>query len=1637
MAIPGQVLVKFAAPPRGGPAKASVSLAGARVKQTLTRLGWQLIQLPADMSVAEGIKFYQAQPNVQWVEPNYRIHKHATPNDPKASLQWALEKIGAPRAWNTTTGTNAVVVAVLDTGVDYQHPDLAANIWTNPAEIADNGMDDDGNGFPDDVHGIDVVDMDGDPQDDEGHGTHVAGIIGAVGNNGLGVTGLNWNVQILPIRILSADDSAGSANVAAAYDYLIGLKNAGVNIRVANNSWGGDFPNLVVKEAFARAAEAGILCVCSAGNDRENNDLRPLYPTGYNSDGILSVAASDENDNPASFSNYGPRTVDLAAPGVNIISTLKGGPFYAALSGTSAAAPLVSGAAALLLARNPDLTVAELKRLLLDSVDRSPAWANKVSSGGRLNVARALDLLAAGGQVATFKTNNTVSTGGRFSLISRDSTGRWGDRPSHIPAISRNGRWVAFSSDANNLVPGEHTGGTQIYLHDRQTGQTTRVSESPAGEAGDGDSDNPSISADGRYVVFDSTSANLSPLDTNQEVQDVFVWDRLTRRCTLFSRTLGNAGANGPSAHGVISADGNYIAFTSEATNLGLSDRNSNYDVFLQDRERRGPLFRVSINGQGREGMGDSDYPSISDDGRFVAFMSEAPLVDNDDNGAFDIFLFDRVGQTNELISVNNAGEIGKEHSKLPSISGDGRFVAFESTSANLATGDNNKLADVFLRDRLNRTTRRVSLANSGAQPNGDCRIPVMSGDGRHVVFISVANNLVDSPASRDWHIYDHDQRTGKLARLTLTEDGRAPFGEHLYPSVSGDGRWVAFSSSGFSFVPGDGNGVADIFVLDRGGSRPDLALRAKGESNYAGEGITGPAMPQRREIRTPAGATAVYEVKLANGAAETNAWRWRVSAPTGGWAIQLFDAANGGRDVTTAALSPAGWLTPRLDPGASLIARLEVSAANGNAGPRVQELLLTVADPGDPTPLDTVRAVTILPFSPPDALAVSHLPDGQPVTEFNRMGGISGDGQIIVFSSASPSWTADDVNTQLDVYAYRRDTDRVELLSRSPATHSVGNGDSGAPTISRDGRLVAFQSRADNLVDLDQNQKQDIFVRDLATNTIERVSVALDGSEANGGSQSARISGNGRFVVFQSHASNLTENDTNKCWDIFLRDLATGETRCLSLASNGVPANADSTSPAISADGRYVLFESYADNLVPGDDNDEQDIFLLDRGTQRLELISRRPDGHSGQGYSSGASISDDGRLVLFTSTALDLVANPGPDFSGIYLYDRQTRTMQAINPKNNLAPRDTPATRARFAAIEISTDGRSMTLVSSTPGVIPGNSNAISQAFLYNRLSLELTPLSITRVGEPGNDHSYGPRLSANGRYVAFRSHAPNLVGEMTSSSQIFVSDLARFQPSAALERLADSLPGPENESGSPPALDFVAQPGLTNAFVLTLANSSKYADQLSLTAPATAGPFQLRYFESASGAEITSEIATGAWLTHPLRAGEATSLRVEFNGAPGDAAGWLATLLITSATDPARTASVTARFLPDLDQDGLPDAWEQQIFGSLAAANATTDHDQDGASDLTEYLNGTDALNSGAVFKLTRVSKSLNGAVLIGWTGVSNRLYSVERSTNLLAGFSVIASNLPPVLPETTFLDSNAKSPASFYRVRVEGP
>lgn len=331
-------------------------------------------------------------------EPNTEVKAAVTPNDTYYSIPnylYALDsssagRIHAPEAWSRTTGSSSVLVGVIDTGVDYNHPDLSANIWTNPGEIADNNLDDDGDGYVDDVHGIDAVNGDSDPMDDHYHGTHVAGTIGAVGNNSVGVVGVSWTVKIIPCKFLAANGSGSTAGAIQCIDYLTNLKILkNLNIVASNNSWGGGGYSTSLYQAIQRAEAVGIIFVAAAGNDGANNDSVASYPSNYGVSNVVSVAAIDQSGGLASFSNYGATNVDIGAPGVSILSTVPSNG-YGYLDGTSMATPQVTGAIALLRAYKPSLSMSETIAAILSSGTSLSSLNGKTVTGKNLNVDSAM-----------------------------------------------------------------------------------------------------------------------------------------------------------------------------------------------------------------------------------------------------------------------------------------------------------------------------------------------------------------------------------------------------------------------------------------------------------------------------------------------------------------------------------------------------------------------------------------------------------------------------------------------------------------------------------------------------------------------------------------------------------------------------------------------------------------------------------------------------------------------------------------------------------------------------------------------------------------------------------------------------------------------------------------------------------------------------------------------------------------------------------------------------------------------------------------------------------------------------------------------------------------------------------------------
>ena len=336
-----RILVRFKDTPKS---VLSANRFASRGIKTLTHYktvsGLQLVQVPKSQNISEVLAAYRSDPNVLYAEPDYDIQLHYVPNDTSFSELWALHNTGAtggvtdadinaPEAWDITQGSEDVVVAVIDTGIDYTHEDLVDNIWTNPNEIAGNNIDDDGNGYIDDIHGIDAANRDSDPMDDIDHGTHVAGTIAAKGDNNVGVAGVGWHSKLIACKIFSYRPTtlkAGVSDAIACLDYIYDLKvNHGINIVATNNSWGwsGSYSK-ALEEAIARQMDAGILFVVSAGNLAMDNDMGGQYPANYYLPNLISVAATTSDDELAFFSSYGSHTVHVGAPGHEILSTVPG-----------------------------------------------------------------------------------------------------------------------------------------------------------------------------------------------------------------------------------------------------------------------------------------------------------------------------------------------------------------------------------------------------------------------------------------------------------------------------------------------------------------------------------------------------------------------------------------------------------------------------------------------------------------------------------------------------------------------------------------------------------------------------------------------------------------------------------------------------------------------------------------------------------------------------------------------------------------------------------------------------------------------------------------------------------------------------------------------------------------------------------------------------------------------------------------------------------------------------------------------------------------------------------------------------------------------------------------------------------------
>ena len=450
---------------------------------------------------------------------------------------------------------------------------------------------------------------------------------------------------------------------------------------------------------------------------------------------------------------------------------------------------------------------------------------------------RKVAIIIFGGLMATSAAASPALSedpGAAGGAVSENSIGTLKTRRVNIPAdatqvrgrisgfdATENGRLVAFSSSATNLVAGDGNKSFDVFVKDTETGGIEIVSVGSDGALGNGYSISPSISSDGRYVAFASSSDNLVPGDTNGW-EDIFVHDRATATTERISLSTEGEEANVESFSPVISDDGRFVVFGSNADNLTSQDDNPYLDLFLRDRELgTTEMVNVSSDEVQAEAFSLSLHPQISADGRYVAFHSDAKnLVPNDNNGddrhwVDDVFLRDRVEGTTTLVSVSTSGKQGNSASSAPAMTPDGRFIAFESLATNFARRDRNRAYDVFVRDLVEGTTRRASLSSKGRRANGVSLAPSISPDGRFVAFASLASNLVGDDTNGEFDIFRRDLERRRTVRISVNSRGKQARGNRdwLHSHIAAGGHWVIFESSATNLVRGDTNRAADIFM--------------------------------------------------------------------------------------------------------------------------------------------------------------------------------------------------------------------------------------------------------------------------------------------------------------------------------------------------------------------------------------------------------------------------------------------------------------------------------------------------------------------------------------------------------------------------------------------------------------------------------------------------------------------------------------------------------------------------------------------------------------------------------------------------------------------------------------------------------
>ncbi len=831
--------------------------------------------------------------------------------------------------------------------------------------------------------------------------------------------------------------------------------------------------------------------------------------------------------------------------------------------------------------------------------------------------------------------------------------------------ITADGLYVVFDSAANNLVPGDTNGYRDVFLRETSNCDIRRISVSSDGVQGNDDSTFATISNLGHYVAYQSDATNLVTNDING-FTDIFAYNVISQQTILASMQSDYNGTtltpgNGPSFHPNLSDEhsdvGALIGFESDASNWNSGyapDTNSVTDVFAA--VIGAPSIYPISTGSSITANGPSSHPRVFPGLYglpYVMFTSEASnLVYFDTNNTADLFGYGVFTGAIEIFSVYSNGTLWSGPSRnAESHQYDTRRMVFESNGTTLVPNDTNGVSDVFYYDGYLYPPQmeRVSVGINGEEANGPSIQPMMSVDGRFVAFLSEASNLVPGDTNGVQDLFLVDRQMGTTRRVSVSAAGEQANGSTLTFSMNPTGRYIVFESTASNLVPNDTNGTRDIFFFDRDGTPPSPDYTPT--PTY-----TMTPTPTSTSTHTPSSTSTPSPYPLT---APTNlVTTINRTLVTLTWTDNNVDESEYRIERSPFAPTPVYEEIAVVPATVTYVFTDTTLPENTIAMYRVRAYRASDGTFSGYSPVITTRTYWACS---PDALIqlVSVNNNGIPLD--SGQANMSGDGRYIVFSTSSRV-PPEDTNTYRDVYVHDRFTCTTSLISRTNSGQA-GNDDSEEGSISDDGRWVAFTSEAINLVPNTTARVYQVYLHDRQTGQTILVSHNTSGIPGDAASTTPQISSDGHYIVFQSNATNLVANDTvPTAGDVYVYDRLADQLTLISVDSNGTAGNGYSRYPSISDDGRYVAFESTASNLVPADANARQDIFVHDRQTGQTTLISTRIDGTQTHADSRQPMISGNGRYVIFMTYDV-LSSDPQALPQQIYLRDLQTGTFELIS--------------------------------------------------------------------------------------------------------------------------------------------------------------------------------------------------------------------------------------------------------------------------------------------------------------------------------------------------------------------------------------